>query len=320
MLDQFGLSDEEEAVYLALLDLRRADVESIADALGQASSDTSFDVDRTLVVLEKRGMIFRSGAEYTLVDPALALADVLAARERDLHRARLALDAITARHRQLQGDDPDAMPVETISDPDVAARQVVEIYRHAEREVMAMERPPYAEPNTEPNPIELDLLAKGVTHRVLYEQSAIDQPGRLADLLGGIAAGEQARVAPVLPGRLLVVDHACAILPSTTGGLLTQHLLVVRRGALLDMLVALFEQTWARSIPLGLPEAGAVEDIGVDRVIVSLMASGLTDQAIARQLNMSVRTVQRRIRDLCERLGAGTRFQAGMQAVRERLL
>jgi DNA-binding NarL/FixJ family response regulator len=50
------------------------------------------------------------------------------------------------------------------------------------------------------------------------------------------------------------------------------------------------------------------------------MAAGLTDQAIARQLAISERTVQRRIQRICERLGVTTRFQAGLQTARQRLL
>ncbi|MDQ2757215.1 MAG: LuxR C-terminal-related transcriptional regulator [Actinomycetota bacterium] len=46
------------------------------------------------------------------------------------------------------------------------------------------------------------------------------------------------------------------------------------------------------------------------------MSAGVADASIARQTGVSQRTVERRIRSLMERLGAGTRFQAGVQAVR----
>lgn len=51
-----------------------------------------------------------------------------------------------------------------------------------------------------------------------------------------------------------------------------------------------------------------------DRTIITLMAAGLTDEAIARRLRLSRRTVVRRITALLDRLGATTRFQAGVQA------
>jgi DNA-binding NarL/FixJ family response regulator len=53
-----------------------------------------------------------------------------------------------------------------------------------------------------------------------------------------------------------------------------------------------------------------------ESALLGLLAAGLTDGAIARHLGTHPRTVQRRVRDLLDRLGAGTRFQAGIQAAR----
>ncbi|MFF5212658.1 hypothetical protein [Streptosporangium sp. NPDC000396] len=46
------------------------------------------------------------------------------------------------------------------------------------------------------------------------------------------------------------------------------------------------------------------------------MASGATDEAIARRLGLGRRTVVRRVSALQRTLGATTRFQAGVQAAR----
>jgi DNA-binding NarL/FixJ family response regulator len=46
------------------------------------------------------------------------------------------------------------------------------------------------------------------------------------------------------------------------------------------------------------------------------MAAGATDEVIARRLAISRRSVVRRTGLLMERLGATTRFQAGVQAAR----
>jgi DNA-binding NarL/FixJ family response regulator len=57
-----------------------------------------------------------------------------------------------------------------------------------------------------------------------------------------------------------------------------------------------------------------------DRTILALMAAGATDATIARQTGISQRTVERRVRALMDQLGAGTRFQAGVQAARRGLI
>lgn len=59
------------------------------------------------------------------------------------------------------------------------------------------------------------------------------------------------------------------------------------------------------------PAGALTED---ERRILSLLAVGLSDEAIARQLGIGLRTVQRRVQALLVRLGAGSRFQAGVLA------
>ena len=46
----------------------------------------------------------------------------------------------------------------------------------------------------------------------------------------------------------------------------------------------------------------------------------MNDKAIARQLGVSERTAHRRVTSLLSRLGAESRFQAGVQAVRNGLM
>lgn len=53
-----------------------------------------------------------------------------------------------------------------------------------------------------------------------------------------------------------------------------------------------------------------------DRSLITLLAGGLTDSAIARQLGWSTRTMRRRTGRLFEELSASNRFQAGVQAAR----
>ncbi|MGV9378206.1 TrmB family transcriptional regulator [Nonomuraea sp. NPDC003707] len=66
------------------------------------------------------------------------------------------------------------------------------------------------------------------------------------------------------------------------------------------------------------PAAGALSL--EDRRLLALLAAGLKDDAIARQLGTSPRTLRRRLRHLLDELNAETRFQAGAQASRRGLV
>ena len=89
----------------------------------------------------------------------------------------------------------------------------------------------------------------------------------------------------------------------------------------LDALIALFDHYWAASVPLllddgatdGADDAGGAP-VGDDRRILSLLLAGATDATVARQLDISVRTVQRRVTEMMATAGVGTRIQLGRHA------
>jgi len=105
---------------------------------------------------------------------------------------------------------------------------------------------------------------------------------------------------------------------------------------LLDALIALFEAEWRLALPIPV-RTGATESAGGEsggesdaesgaesgseagpdeatRALLQLLASGQTDEAIARSLGWSFRTTQRRVQALMRTLDVTTRFQAGMEA------
>ncbi|MDQ0376271.1 helix-turn-helix domain-containing protein [Amycolatopsis thermophila] len=53
-----------------------------------------------------------------------------------------------------------------------------------------------------------------------------------------------------------------------------------------------------------------------DLVLLELLAEGLSPEEVARRTGLSGRTVRRRIRAVCDRLGVATPIQAVVWAVR----
>jgi len=132
-----------------------------------------------------------------------------------------------------------------------------------------------------------------------------------------IDVGEDARVLADLPVKLVIGDDHVGLLvpePARSG---VAGSLVVHASGLLNAFCGLFETLWTLVVPVTAAEP-SVRLSERDRTIITLMAAGLTDEAIARRLRLSRRTVVRRITALLDRLGATTRFQAGVQAADRR--
>lgn len=78
---------------------------------------------------------------------------------------------------------------------------------------------------------------------------------------------------------------------------------------------------WRHAYPLELTADGLAERDGdapteLDRRILGLLLAGLTDQAVATQLDLSLRTLQRRVRHLLDLAGVESRMQLGWYAAR----
>lgn len=123
----------------------------------------------------------------------------------------------------------------------------------------------------------------------------------------------------------MIADDHVAIIPFSLapGGQTSAYL--VHASPLLVALESLFEAYWQRATPVtdvedaSAPEAGPPAPGAPDaetRTLLTLLAAGLTDAAIARSQGWSERTTQRRVHQLMLSLGAVTRFQASLIAVR----
>ena len=156
--------------------------------------------------------------------------------------------------------------------------------------------------------VDLENLRRGVRYRVLLPDHA-----RMAPRLATVAlAGAATRTVPEVPTDALVIDDAVTVLPAGADGTGTA---VFRLPSVITTTVELFERVWAGGVrlsPTDLPES--TELCPRERKLLSLLVSGSTDTATAAALDVSVRTVRRMVRDLMNRLGARSRFEAGAKA------
>ena len=255
------------------------------------------------------------GDVWQAVAPDLAVEALIAAREEQNRRARADVGPLMELYLRNRDEElADNAFVETITGVSAVRELWHTLLNGARDEVCVLDQPPYVTPLGEHVALEDETRQRDVQWRVVYDRSAVDLPGRVTEIIELVAAGERARVTPTLPFKLAVIDTHAAVLPVANGDVVDKVLLI-RPSALLDVLRSTFELYWDKGIPFS-PGGIYAAAADVDPNLLGLLAAGLTDESIARQLGLAPRTVQRRVRQLMDRCGAQTRFQAGVQAMR----
>lgn len=319
LLQAVGVSAEDELIYRALLRHPRTTLSELAQTIGRSVPSLRRAVPR----LEQLGLISRvpgQPPQLVATRPNIAVEALVSRRQEELAQTRVAAATLMA---ELPADEHHrtAELVTIVHGRQAVAAQFVQLQQGATAEILVLDRPPYAQDPQVPNPGELDVLRRDVQVRGIYAAEALEIPGVLAHAHEAVAAGEQARVGVVVPTKLAIADRRLAILPLTSDQQVDSAL-IVHSSSLLDALVALFELLWRTGLPL--PGAATDDadangtaddtDSGPDPDLMTLLMAGLKDEAVARQLGVSLRTVHRRISTLMEELNARTRFQAGVLA------
>ncbi|KWW99886.1 Transcriptional regulator [Carbonactinospora thermoautotrophica] len=328
MLEAVGVTQDEERVYLALLRERWADATDLGKSLGMPEEQ----VAEALAGLAAKGLVTRAAGDGPVVAarPDLAVEALVARRYAELQEARIAGSRLLEEYRSATRDLAANELVEIIVGDDAVAQRFTQLQHDVRREVLVFVKSTDTPLFGDPRNGAFRLLQGGVARRALYARDALDTPNVLERITAFTDAGGEARTGPV-PADLAILDRQVALVPLLSGESgdgdpvpgRERSFLLIRRCGLLDVLVSLFDLLWLRAAPLrtrpGIPGPrgeGGESLSALDTQLLSLLLAGLTDHVIARQLGLSLRTVQRRVRDLMTLAGVDTRVQLGWQAAR----
>ncbi|GLI27786.1 hypothetical protein ARHIZOSPH14_20280 [Agromyces rhizosphaerae] len=317
MLDVIGLDASHTAVYRAIL---AEPATRVAD-LAEHPELAGVDLPQVIDALEQGGLVARRATDRECLvasPPSIALRPLLLEHERGLTAAHEALVQLSELYRASSARTSDGDVVERVFGRTAIRQRVSQLQAAAATSIDLFVRDDSMLRGPGENVEETRALARGVRYRVLVETTVLERLGIVGTARTSARIGEEIRATGRLPARLVVSDRSSALLwtPSADGAEEPTALLL-HAGALLDLVVAAFEQHWRLATTVTSEgELRSGDDSCTDTDLLRLLLLGLTDAAAAAELGISVRTVQRRIAALMDAAGVGTRIQLGAEAVR----
>lgn len=317
-LDGMGVTLAEEQVYRMLLRCEGLSVTDLVARLGMSARV----IASPLRALESKGMVTHSPdrvPRYFAVPPDIAVEALIASSQRNEEdRQRKARAAVARLSTAMTARESDRVPGERLVEilsAEATAQMFAQMHRTAQSEMISLTRRPMLISNiNEPDYLLFQCLERGVRCRSLIDSELLTMPGWLEHMRDNTAHGEECRIASSLPFKLIVADRRIAIIPldlARPDG----PVLLVRSSSLLDALCEVFELLWRNATPLPSSDVAHASSGRLDSSsLLSLLTSGLNDKAIELQLDMSHRTLARRISELMKELGATTRCQLGWLA------
>lgn len=174
-------------------------------------------------------------------------------------------------------------------------------------------RPPDETAVSETEAEDRETLARGVRMRGLLTTAVRTSPAAVQYYLMLAPLGLEMRTVDRLPALMMIIDREVALVHAgfTSGG--EALALLTESEPLVQLLSDLFERTWQHAEPLtARSTAPATGLTSRQREVLDLCAQGLKDEAIARQLGVSTRTVSTEVGLAMAALNARSRFEAGV--------
>ncbi|MFD7699399.1 LuxR C-terminal-related transcriptional regulator [Streptomyces caelestis] len=322
MLETLGIDGPTHGVYRALLLHPSWTLQDIARETGLTIAEVRSALDR----LTRLSLLHEAtDHQFVPVSPDVVLAPELLRKEAELdeQRARLsreraALAALTSEYTAL-ATSHGGSGVERLDGVEAVRVRLMELAHRAETEVCTFVPGGAlsAAALEAGRPLDEQHLARGVRMRTVYLDSVRNDSATVEYATWLASVGAETRTVPTLPMRMILCDRTAAVVPIDTEDS-RKGALLIRYPSMVRALEELFDLVWENAVPLGAPAREVSEDTPSDRetALLKMLATGLTDEGIARKMGVSLRTVRRNTADLQRRLGVQSRFQAGAEAAR----
>ncbi|MEU9161475.1 helix-turn-helix transcriptional regulator [Streptomyces sp. NPDC048424] len=315
------LEELDQTVYEEVLARPELGLVELAARLGVEPDRVRDCLDR-LFALRLVQASFETPGRFTVVDPVLGMQRLLDQQHEELvRRHRQAAGHQQALVRILAGAGSGGRPaegVERLAGLDAVQRRLERLALEARTEVLTFMPggPQSAAALEAAERNDALVLGRGVAIRTIGLDLVREDAGTLRYSRALLAGGGAFRTVAALPTRMVLVDRTHALVPIDPANS-RQGALFLSAPGMIAPLVALFEREWGAAVPLGADPSEAVYvPTEQERSLLGLLAEGHTDESAAGQLHISARTARRIMASLIERLGARSRFEAGLRAAR----
>jgi len=321
MLGALGIDPAEESVYRTLLGYSSATSTELAERLELSIADAATALAR----LEELGLAHRApDGAYRAAPPAVALGSLITEQRDGLRLVESALTTLAEEHRAALAGRTIGSLIEVVTGVDEVRRRFHQVQQAARVQLRTFTTMPFVAVPPGQNVAEYAAVGRGVRFRAVLERAVLEQPGFVEEAVDSLSRGVEVRVADELPMKLMIADADLALVPVTVHAGGEPSAVLLQRSGLLTAVDALFEAVWAQAHPLELADSDPSRMVetdphgltDLDRRIVVLLVAGLSDQAVSTQLDMSMRTFQRRLRHIMDSVGVRTRMQLGWYAAK----
>jgi hypothetical protein len=315
-LELAGLRPGDERVYRAILRASGATRQRLTEVTGLSLGP----LDEVLARFAEIGLLHVVDDVVHAEPPENVLGRVIDGESERIHHNSRRVDALRnllpslmAEHAAWAQPATDAVDVRAVAGGDVAAllRGLAE---ESTGDLLWFRPDQWRLPvSREVDAMVSDLASAGRRSRAIYPARVLEEAPDV--LRARTEAGELVRVVASVPTRVSIFGSTAALLPDRWDEN-TGRRLVVREHSLVGALRALFEASWERALTVPGLDEGDYDATGARRLLLLQLTRGAKDEQIARALGVSLRTVRRRVAQVLDELGAGSRFQAGVEAVR----
>ena len=321
MLENLGLEAQTEAVYRLMLEDPFRGISELASALNVPEGEICDALD-TLADLSLVRSSGDTSGSLMPVSPQVGLEALVTSRQAIITREQQAMDECRAAAARFVAEYNSSSTtgaygkVERLIGVNAVRLRLEELALGAQSETcgFAPGGKQSASNMESSRPLTERLLNSGVVVRTVYQDSVRNDARSREHVSWLTARGGEVRTAPTLPLRMQVVDRRVAVLPLDPEDSSRGAIVLGDAGAVCAA-YALFEAVWEKAQPLqGSTEDPTRELSAREVAVLEMLSQGMTDEAIARKLSVSLRTERRIISELMEYFDARNRFQLGQRA------